>query len=1068
MKKIRFTLLAAILIMSAGVSTGQVSKNVTKIAFVKDQSGWIQFKSNQQINPEKVFITNKNEFGLNASDQMLVSRTENDKLGFTHYRYQQYYQGIPVEGAEYLIHSLREKAVSGNGTIITGLNLTVSPSLSAQDAIEKAVAYTNAEKYMWDSPASEAFIKKVKKDQNATYYPKAKLVLIDKHFGKDASKYVLAYKVNVYATKPLSYKNVFIDATSGEVYHTIDLIRVTDIPGIAHTKYSGVQTITVDSTGPGAYRLRETSRCGIETYDMNTSTDYNTAIDFTDTDNNWNNVNAQQDEIATDAHFGAEATYDYYLDKFGRDSYDGQGSSLISFVHYDVDYANAFWNGTCMTYGDGDGTQEGPFTALDVCAHELTHGVTEYTANMVYQDEPGALNEAFSDIFSAAVEFYATPSLADWLVGEDFDLTGGNGFRNMSDPNEDDQPDTYLGNFWFSGTMDNGGVHYNSGVANYWFYLISAGDTGTNDLGNVYSIDSIGIEKAAQIAYRALSVYMTSSSGYADARLATIQAAIDIYGNCSNEMVQTVNAWYAVGLGMAIADNDVYMSDVIAPVTACAMTYEPVSVRMIYNGCNLPINAGDSIFFFYQSDGGAVVGDTLMLAANVNGGDTIDFTFTVPADVQAIGNHTINAWLNYANDTVVYNDTLTGYTFENRIFQNSDVGVTGIVAPVSACNLSNIEDITIRVGSFACDFLPAGSEIPVGYSINNGAYIYDTITTAYDVYPDSVIYHTFSTPADMSLSGTTFTIKAKTFFADDSLNSNDEFAGYVVKNPSSLADTVVTFEQANADNMYLVTLGDYAHVYVNYAAHHTGTKGFLMTGGNALTYYTMVVFPDGTNTWTINDFLSAKITFCVDASAWTNAYLRFDLKQTFGQAGYEYLLGAGNDYSVASNFRVLVNDATQIGGTYNPTTANTDPWVSHFIDLSAYAGSKFTVTFETRNICKDTVYLVNFTMDNAYVDNVKFMEGPDAGIEAEDMSSYLEIYPNPVNEMLNINLFSNEQQTVNIELLDLQGKLLESRTESAEKGQNSYQLDMNEKASGIYFIRMSTNKGIYNNKIIKQ
>ena len=1066
MKKIRFFLFAAVFTAAASVTVGQISKNVSKIALIKDASGWIQFKDNQSLNPETIFTVAKSEFGLNLADQMVIKRTEADKLGFMHHRYQQYYKGIPVEGGEFIIHSAAGKAITGNGKIITGLSLGSAPALSAQQAVDKALAFTHAEKYMWEDPASEAMLKKARKDPAATYQPKAKLVVIDKKYGNDASKYILAYKVEVYASKPLSYKNIYVNANTGAIYHTMDRLHLTDVPAIAHTKYSGTQNITVDSTGPGAYRLRETGRSGVETYNMSTGTSYSAAVDFTHPDTDWTLTNAQQDEIGLDAHFGAEATYDFYFNNFGRDSYDNNGAPLISYVHYDVAYDNAFWNGTVMTYGDGDGSSTGPFTALDVCAHELTHGVTEYTANLIYQDEPGAMSEAFSDIFSAAVEFYATPALADWFVGEDFDLSGGNGFRNMSDPNEDDQPDTYLGTNWYSGTMDNGGVHYNNSVGNFWFYLLSVGGSGTNDLGNYFSVDSIGIEKASQIAYRTLSVYLTSNSQYADFRLASIQAATDLFGHCSNEMMQTVNSWYAVGIGMAVADNDVYISEVLNPLTACGMTYEPVSVNMIYNGCSQSLNSGDTIYFFYQADGGAVIGDTMILANIINGGDTIHFDFSVPADVQALGMHSITCWLNYANDTVNYNDTLASYTFENRLYQNSDVGVTGIVSPLSACDLSASEDVTIKLGSFACDYLPAGTAVPVGYSINNGPFVYDTITVLADIYPDSVILHTFSIPVDLSATGTSYSIKAKTFFADDSLNTNDEFAGYVVKNPASLSDTIVTFEQTNASDMYLVTLADYANASIANAAHHTGTKGFRMTGGNAFSYYTMLEFPDGNNTWSINDFLSAKITFCVDATAWSNAYLRFSLKQTFGKAGYEYILGQGYDFSIASNFRVLVNDVTQIGGTYNPTTANSDPFVSHFLDMSAYAGSKFTVTFETRNLCKDTLI---FTMDNAYIDNVKFMQNiDDIGIEAEDISNYVDIFPNPVSEMLNVNLFSNEKQAVKLELFDIQGKVIESNTEYAVMGQNSYQIDMNGNPAGMYFIRISTNKGIFNDKIMKK
>ena len=215
MKKVIFFLFAVVFTMAAGISAGQISKNISKIAVIKDPSGWIQFKENQQLNPETIFTLNKSEFGLTSTDQMLINRTEADKLGFTHHRFQQYYKGIPVEGGEFLIHSTSGKAISGNGKIITGLNLASTPALSPQDAIDKALAYTHAEKYMWEDPASEATLKKARKDPTATYQPKARLVIIDKHYGTDASKYVLAYKVEVYASKPLSYKNIFVNANNG-------------------------------------------------------------------------------------------------------------------------------------------------------------------------------------------------------------------------------------------------------------------------------------------------------------------------------------------------------------------------------------------------------------------------------------------------------------------------------------------------------------------------------------------------------------------------------------------------------------------------------------------------------------------------------------------------------------------------------------------------------------------------------------------------------------------------------------------------------------------------------------
>jgi Zn-dependent metalloprotease len=157
------------------------------------------------------------------------------------------------------------------------------------------------------------------------------------------------------------------------------------------------------------------------------------------------------------------------------------------------------------------------------------------------------MNEGFSDIFGTAIEFYARPSNADWLIGGDFYT-----IRSMSNPNAYSQPDTYKGTYWYTGTSDNGGVHTNSGVLNFWFYLLSAGGSGTNDNGTAYNVTGIGIDKAAAIAFRTNTVYLVSTSKYSDARAYSIQAASDLYGATSAEVTQTTNAWDAVGVGVAV------------------------------------------------------------------------------------------------------------------------------------------------------------------------------------------------------------------------------------------------------------------------------------------------------------------------------------------------------------------------------------------------------------------------------------------------------------------------------------------------------------------------------------
>ncbi|NLA24206.1 MAG: PKD domain-containing protein, partial [Bacteroidales bacterium] len=277
---------------------------------------------------------------------------------------------------------------------------------------------------------------------------------------------------------------------------------------------------------------------------------YYSAVEFTNETNVWDLANENLDQYATDAHFATEKTYDYYYEVHGRNSIDNAGHELTSFVHFNlVDYGysnnvNAFWNGSVMTYGDGDDLRT-PLTTVDICAHEITHGLTSYTANLVYQNESGALNEAFSDIFGTAVEFYATPSLANWTIGEDIYAP----FRSLSNPKEFNLPDTYHGQNWNFGTDDYGGVHRNCGPLCYWFYLISEGSSGTNDNGDSYNVNGIGIDNAADIAFRLLTVYLTNYSNYADARFYGIQAAIDFFGACSYEVEQVTNAFYAIGVG---------------------------------------------------------------------------------------------------------------------------------------------------------------------------------------------------------------------------------------------------------------------------------------------------------------------------------------------------------------------------------------------------------------------------------------------------------------------------------------------------------------------------------------
>lgn len=482
-------------------------------------------------------------FNLTTNDAFKSLRSENDKIGFTHERFQQYYKGIKVEKGVYIVHSRNNviESLSGEFKLVNEINVT--PALTKDIAINKAKAFVNAEEYMWE--------------QDKTYEPTTELVVVAHDYGKhpkDMHEMVLAYKIDIYASKPLSRDYVYVNAQSGEIVHVNARIHRATATGSAATRYSGTKTITTDSYN-GSYRLRDLTRGnGIITYDCNTSTNYTSAIDFTDSDNNWTAAeynNSAKDNGALDAHWAGMMTYDYFKDVHGRSSFDGNGALMKTYVHFDSNYDNAYWNGSVFTFGDGSSFDI--LTSLDVFGHEFGHAVCSYTADLTYQNEEGALNEAFSDIWGCAIEYRYAPEKDNWLMGEDL----GTALRSISDPKSKGLPDTYNGTNWAalasspSQNNDYGGVHTNNGPFCYWFYLISDGGTGTNDNGDSYTVSGIGIDKAEQITFRIESQYMTSSSDYADARTYAIQAAQDLYGADSQEEISVTNAMYAIGVGSA-------------------------------------------------------------------------------------------------------------------------------------------------------------------------------------------------------------------------------------------------------------------------------------------------------------------------------------------------------------------------------------------------------------------------------------------------------------------------------------------------------------------------------------
>lgn len=549
-------------------------------------------------------------------------------------RFRQYYNGICLEGSNWAVRIRDGKLISVSGNIWDEISPENSMAISEPVALQKALEAVPAQIYKWQVEGAGMHLKMQTGNPSATYFPVGEKVILPV---KSNGKYIFRYtwKFDIYAHYPLQRKTVYVDAESGEVIKVNERIHEADVTGTAHTRYSGVQTITADSYS-GSYRLRESGRGGgITTWNMQNTANYGSAVDFTDTDNIWNNVNAEQDEVATDAHHAMERMYDYLSATFSYNSLDNAGLPLVSYVHLslvDLGYGsnvNAFWDGSSMNYGDGSSTVS-PLTTLDISGHEMMHGVTSFSSDLVYQNESGALNEGFSDIFGTVLEHYARPANANWTMGEDIGLV----LRNIANPNASDKPDTYLGTYWYSGTGDYGGVHTNCTVLSYWFYLMCQGGSGTNDIGSAFSVAPIGMTEAANIAFHLDVAYLPSDATYEMARFMAIQVAVDLYGPCTPQVEAVTDAMYAIGLG------NPYVPEVVASFSA------PIT-----DACQPPFTVN---FTNYSSNASSFVWDF---------GDGSSSTLANPSHTfAAYGNYTVMLYASggsCGSDTLIEIDYIT-------------------------------------------------------------------------------------------------------------------------------------------------------------------------------------------------------------------------------------------------------------------------------------------------------------------------------------------------------------------------------------------------------------------------
>ena len=511
-----------------------------------------------------------------TSDFEAPKLEETDRLGFRHQRLAQVHRGLPVVGGDLTVHFDSLGApYRVDGRYVPDVSVDVSPAITAQAAVDAAQKDFAARGFV--SPT----VRVLEQPELVVYTLGASPVL--------------AYQL-VLQDKPANARRYWINAATGGVVasqnRVCHIAPPTSSGGIAAPlsgnvlagEGGGVRTFGGWSENAVYYMYSPTNFYFVHnnagstsnappapsiTADRISAAGISAAPVYPDANTYAHRATASwgvSDSVEVSIAANMESTFGYYKGVHGRDGYDAAGTVVAAVAHYHVDYVNAFWDGTAMYFGDGDGVLANSLAVIDVCAHELTHAVTETTANLDYSDESGALNESFSDIFGALVEFRsqpdgrgsypsASPGTADWLCGEDCWLDG-TALRDLRNPSSTEtlasgyqQPSKYKGAYWQDYTTDpsdNGGVHNNSGVQNFFFYLLCEGGNGNNG-GIAYDFAGISIENAAKVAYRTLTVYCTANTDFKEVQNLWMTAAQDL----NPAWVPAVRAaWRAVGIGI--------------------------------------------------------------------------------------------------------------------------------------------------------------------------------------------------------------------------------------------------------------------------------------------------------------------------------------------------------------------------------------------------------------------------------------------------------------------------------------------------------------------------------------
>ena len=964
------------------------------------------------LKAEEFFERYATEMGLTQQDAFVVIKEQLGLNNFSHTRYQQVHDGIPVFGASYILHTKDGYVTSANGTFLPSIDMELTPILSAQQALTLAMSDMGAEEYEWQAHTKSAA-------------PVPELNIINQKLTKYNGNYNLVYRIELRSHTPIEAYEYYIDAHSGIILHKLDLHEGHGVPGSGKTRYYGEQTFIVDSIAPNEFILRDPTRCANGINILNDGKG-----NFTSTTSFFDLENEEQNEVAVDAHYLTSRYYDLLRDKFDWLGLDNQDRSMNVSVHArgGSNLVNAYWDGTFAWFGNGD-CNHGPLVTAEVVAHEFMHGIIDHTSRLIYSDESGAINESLADVMGQYLEYIIDEDNFSWELGNSFAITELSvPFRVMDDPTSVGHPEYYGGPNW----QDGANVHVNSAIGNLFYVMLADGQSGTNLDGDEYNVTGVGIVEAAQFIFHTNRHYLMESSDYNAYYEASLLAVEEFYAGDPDMLLNIQEAWKTVGLPADIITTDGF-DLAINGLSTTARTcdwgeYFPLTFTVTNKGTDL-YSGLDSLETVVSSNSNEA---RIPLTVDILPGESM--SFDVDSFLIIDNNFFVVSYTLDFEDVVLENNSASDLIGAAEFAEN-DISVLAR-SPAAEC-FAETFDIDVIVTNESCTTLPIGTVMDVEITDeNNTVILLDSIELLFNLAPRGTQVYTKEIAVDAS-ENLLYSVRVT---LDNDNNTSNNRGAFLLPYLETITGEYFNGFSSEGDlnaELYIQTYSSLFNLGV-VSSENLNNSEFYTTGNTELASEPLC--PDSENNWDFGlDFsspITATLRACLDLESMESPLLTFDLTQ-YRNDEMEF---ASEESS--STQLTLTGENIQQSYIYIQPEAEK---INQTIDLPANFKGVLDMKFLTQtgtdsgnDLMFDAVLMDNFIITG----NVS-----TSGSVEEEIA--LEVYPNPANDLLFI---SCTEEIQSYHIFDITGKLVKSNSEN----NNLKTVDLRNIESGYYLLKLQT------------